>query len=228
MKDRWIVTIVRICLCVVVLAAACTATAQAQIQTLRCPAPDGPVVSVNLKKPEPRLVTRQDMATLRGMAGIGEQQDALGLYTAELRTALNVRYKIQRRGDLACLWVSEAEITLEFEERTIHIARELALGSCRYNVTLEHERGHARVDDAMVAKYLPQIRRAVADTAGRAGVIGPIGIDGLDEAQRQIGSQIERVFRQKVDQFEAQRRNAQAARDTPEAYHEAAEHCRGR
>jgi hypothetical protein len=226
MKDRRIVTIVPIALCVVALAAACATTAQAQ--TLRCPAPNEPVVSVDLKKPAPRLVTRQDMAALRGMAGVGEQQDALGLYTAELRTALNVRYKVQRSGDLACLWVSDAEIALEFEERTIYIARELASGSCRYNVTLEHEREHARVDDAMIAKHVPQLRRAVADAVGRAGVVGPIDAAALDEAQQRMGSQIERVFRQKVDQFEARRRAAQAAHDTPEAYREAAEHCRGR
>lgn len=226
MKDRRIPANVLIALCVVALAVGCAATAQAQ--TLRCPAPIEPVVSVNLEKPEPRLVTRQDMAALRGMAGIGEQQDALGLYTAELRTALNVRYKVQQRGNSACLWVSDAEIVLEFEERTIYIARELSPGSCRYNVTLAHERGHARVDDAMIARHVPQLRRAVADAVWRAGVIGPIDADALHEAQQRMGVQIERVFRQKVDQFEAQRRAAQTARDTPEAYREAAEYCRGR
>lgn len=226
MKDRRVPTNVPVAFCVVALAVGCTATAQAQ--TLRCPAPIEPVVSINLKKPQPRLVTRQDMAALRGMAGIGEQQDALGLYTADLRTALNVRYTVQRRGNLACLWVSDAEIVLDFEERTIYIARELPPGSCRYNVTLEHERGHARVDDAMVARHVPQLQRAVADAVGRVGVAGPMDADALDEAQQHMGAQIERVFRQKVDQFEAQRRAAQAARDTPEAYYEAAEHCRGR
>ncbi|GEM_PF-2082160 len=191
-----------------------------------CPAAPDPDVRLDVAASAPAVVRNRTMAELREVAGAVEHKIALGLYAARLRARLDVQFRYRMRAGTACLWVQGARIVVELDERTIYLARELAGDECRTRVALAHEREHARIDDRIIDRHLPQVRRAVAQAIERIGVVGPIDADEIEAEQARIGAELNRAFRQQMANLEKQRERAQAAIDTPESYRKAAGQCR--
>lgn len=198
----------------------------ARAQGRDCPAAPDADIRLDVEASAPAIDRDRTMAALREISGAVEHKNALGLYAAKMRARLEVQFRYQRRGGTACLWVQGATIAVELGERTIYLARELARDDCRARVTLAHEREHARIDDRILDRHLPQVRRAVAQAIARIGVVGPIDAREIEAEQARIGAELERAFRQQMANLEKQRERDQAAIDTPESYRKIAGQCR--
>jgi hypothetical protein len=194
----------------------------------RCARTAEPTVRLDFHQPKPEIGILP-LAELRRMArgGLGEHEQALGLYTNELRPRLQLRFTSMTEGDHACLALREAVIEVSSAERRILLARELQRGTCRYDVTLAHERRHARIDETVLARELPKLRQAIEREARDIGAVGPVRERDLDSYREDFGERLQRVFRRELDRISEVRRREQAQIDTPEAYRREAEQCPG-
>jgi hypothetical protein len=208
-------------------ALAALSTGSAAAQTRCAPAPE-PSIRLELKQPKPALGTAS-MAELRQMSrdGLGEHEQALGLYKGELRAGLRLQFSNTTHGGQACLVLREASIEVELADRRILLARELKRGTCRYDVTLAHEQLHARIDDTMLARELPKMKVAIARAAQENGAVGPIRAVDVDSYREDYGERLQRVFRREVERIGGVRRHEQSQIDTPESYKREAERCPG-
>lgn len=192
----------------------------AQAQQL-CPRLSNPSVTIELHAPAASF-DRRRLAGMKVMSrsGLGEHQEALGLYKAELRTGMRFEYALRGYGPLVCIAIRSAAVRVEFTDRKIYLARELQPQSCRYAVTLAHEHEHARIDDAVFERELPKLVQAIRE-------IGTIAVPAAEvEANRaDIKDRLERVFQRELGRIGQIRRDEQSRIDTPESYRREAERC---
>ena len=183
---------------------------------------------VELKQPKPAMGAAS-MAELRQMSreGLGDHEQALGIYQSELRAGLQLQFSTSVHGGQACLALREAAIEVELADRRILLARELKRGTCRYDVTLAHEQLHARIDETLLARELPKMKAAIARAVQENGAVGPIRAADVDSYRDDYGERMQRVFRREVDRIGATRRREQSAIDTAESYKREAERCPG-
>ncbi|HEX2115361.1 MAG TPA: hypothetical protein VHM01_13220 [Alphaproteobacteria bacterium] len=194
----------------------------------RCSGTAEPVVRLDFTPSRPAVDTLP-MAELRRLSrdGLGEHQHTLGLYKAELRSSMRLEYAISNDGRNACIGIREVRIALQLADRRIYLARELQRGSCRHDVTLAHEQLHARIDDTIFSRELPNLKQALARAALDIGVVGPIPAGNVPSYRDDIGERVERIFRQELDRISETRRREQGSIDTPEAYRREAARCPG-
>jgi hypothetical protein len=194
----------------------------------RCARMAEPSVRLEVEQAEPALDTVPGAELQRLVRETpGEHAQALGLYRGELRTGLRLEYSVVTQGAGACVGLHRAVIEIAFVDRTIVLARELRQGTCRYDVALEHERQHARIDDRVLARELPKIKDAIAREAADNGVIGPVRASDIDSYRDDFSERLNRVFQREIDRIGQARRHEQAQIDTPEAYRREAERCPG-
>jgi hypothetical protein len=208
--------------------AAMTAAASPASAQRRCSGTAAPVVRLDFTPSRPAVDTLP-MAELRRLSrdGLGEHQHTLGLYKAELRSSMRLEYAISNDGRNACVAVREVRIEIQLADRHIYLARELQRGSCRHDATLAHEQLHARIDDTVFARELPDLKRALARAAADIGVAGPIPVGNVPSYRDDIGERLERIFRQELDRIGETRRREQGSIDTPESYRREAARCPG-
>jgi hypothetical protein len=208
-----------------VLIASAAAPAAAQRS---CPTPGEPTVRLEFRQPKPALDTMR-MLELRRMSreGLGEHDQALGLYKNELRTALRVDYAVTTRGDMSCVALREVTVEAEYSDRRIYLARELQPGTCQYDVTLAHEHQHARIDDTVFGRELPKLKQALARAAEEVGVTGPIRPRDVESYRGDINERLERIFQRELNRIGQIRRREQSQIDTPESYRRESERCPG-
>ena len=80
---------------------------------------------------------------------------------ASARYQTGIRYSKRQHGGY-CVWLSEANVTVGFDNLTVYIDRKYAKGSCEYDAILDHEMTHVKINRGTVKAYLPRIRKAVA------------------------------------------------------------------
>jgi hypothetical protein len=167
------------------------------------------------------------MAELRRMSreGLGEHEHTLGLYKAELRSAMRLEYAVADDGKKACVGIRAVKLDIQLADRRIYLARELERGGCRHGVTLAHEQQHARIDDTVFARELPKLKQALARAAADIGLAGPLPSGSVAAHRDDMGERIERVFRHEVERINETRRREQGALDTPESYRREAARC---
>jgi hypothetical protein len=209
----------------ILIVAVVTAARPASAQP-RCPALPEPAVRLAFAPSTP-AVDSIAMAELRRMSreGVSEHKHTLGLYKAELRSAMRLEYAIADDGRTACVGLRAINLDIQLADRRIYVARELDRGGCRHGVTLAHEQQHARIDDTVFARELPKLKQALARAATDIGVAGPVPSRGIAAHRDDIGERIERAFRHEVDRINETRRREQSALDTPESYRREAARC---
>jgi hypothetical protein len=157
-------------------------------------------------------------------SGLGEHQEALGLYKVELRTGMRFEYALRGYGPLVCIGIRSAAVRVEFTERKIFLARELRPESCRYAVTLAHEHEHARIDDAVFERELPKLQDAMARAIREIGFMAAPAAE-VEANRADIKDRLQRVFQRELDRIGQIRRDKQSKIDTPESYRREAERC---
>ena len=196
----------------------------AQAQQL-CPGLPNPSVAIELHAPAPSFDTRR-LADMKVMSrsGLGEHQEALGLYKAELRTGLRFEYAQRAYGPFVCLGVRSAVVRVEFTDRKIYLARELQPESCRYAVTLAHEHEHARIDDVVFERELPKLKDAMVRAIREIGAI-PVPTAEVEANRADIKDRLWRALERELGRIAEIRRDEQSRIDTPESYRREAERC---
>ncbi len=144
----------------------------------------------------------------------------VGPISARYRTA--IRYRKHQHGGY-CVWLSSAEVSVGFEALTVYLDRAYQEGSCEYAAILAHEMTHVRLNREIVKKYLPQLRRVIANALQAEPSIRVLGVkrQARDAYLLYLKRRLERTLRV----MEAQRRRKNARIDTPESYRAIREKC---
>ena len=148
----------------------------------------------------------------------------MGLYHAGLGQHAEVQYRIAHGPDRICVAVTHVQVIVEVA-RTISIARELDPRSCRYRVTLEHERQHEAVDERFLRERLPGEVQALRDEFAALGNREPVAAAEQDRILRGIGEQVKPIVDRMFERFFAERAAAQASLDTRQEYDRVAALC---
>ncbi|MEZ0225167.1 MAG: hypothetical protein ACAH83_11480 [Alphaproteobacteria bacterium] len=116
-----------------------------------------------------------------------------------------------------CLSVQEIKIKVNYTP-TIYLASELQEGTCRYEVTLQHEARHVNIDIITYNEFLPVLRQVVQDTANGIGVIGPLKPENLIRERDRIVDKLRPPLEAKVMEIGKIFNNRQQTIDTRQAY----------
>jgi len=189
------------------------------VPALACGPSVPPRITVALDIPEPTFSHRQ---TSEGIPG---RSDFLRRRTQELNSRLNGLTKAnlvtghqmhvrERHPGGGCFGVTGLEVWIRIKDFSVYVASELAVGSCRYDVTLRHEMKHVAVF-RQGAQRLQQRWQAELD---KAGLARPIPAASAEQAHRRLSSAVQTLMND-IRQQEWQRMTREnALLDTPSAY----------
>ena len=144
----------------------------------------------------------------------------VGPISARYRTA--IRYRKHQHGGY-CVWLSGAQVSVGFEALTVYLDRAYQEGSCEYAAILAHEMTHVRLNREIVKKYLPQLRRVIANALRAKPSIRVLGVKR--QARDAYLLYLKRRLARTLRAMEAQRRRQNAGIDTPESYRAIREKC---
>lgn len=199
----------------------------AMAQKQRCPSVPDPEFRLDVKRPAPAIVRQRSSAELRNMSAFEGHDATLGLYASQLKTSMRLNYQMREQSGTTCLSIADAEITIAYAERTIYVARELQPGTCSYDVTLDHERRHARTDDEVLDSEIPRLKRALIDAVRKIDVVGPIPSKSVAAERDALGRTLQQTLEKATARMEEVRRTAQGKLDTPDAYRRDNARCPG-
>lgn len=178
----------------------------------------------------PKILLRLDMkpAALSRARSIADlQRDSknprrdwhtMGLYHADVVHHSELEYRIGQAGDWICVAVLQVRVIVEMTTRVVYVARDLDRASCRYRVTLEHERQHEEIDEVFLRERLPREVHALRDQFAALATPTPVRVAEQDRTLQQINVRLKAVVDRMLERFFAERATAQAAIDTPEEY----------
>ncbi len=176
------------------------AAAPAPQPAAACPPRGTPVVQVEVRDRQPRVLPPMPARTLRSQAGgavDGDFPHHLGLtvFSGESRSEITVRTQANEAG--ACALPAEVRLSLVTTEHSIRLAREVPAGSCLAREVLAHERRHAEVNRRTLREAAGDLRataRAWAARAeSRAADAGAAALVLQDELTRAIEPVLERL-----------------------------------
>ncbi|MDE1152930.1 MAG: hypothetical protein PW788_10375 [Micavibrio sp.] len=127
---------------------------------------------------------------------------------------------------LACISPSQISIAVNYAPR-IYIASEVARGTCRYTVNMQHEVRHVNTDIITFNEFLPQIGTAVQDAVNKIRPMGPTDAGGLTIAQNRITDIVQEALVRKTEEIEKIRLSRQQMIDTRAEYLRASALCQG-
>ncbi len=149
-----------------------------------------------------------------------------GLMAGELtlQSVINTNTLVDRRGQWGCLWLDEVIVEVTIIPK-IYIARQYRPGSCEYAAVLEHELRHVQVEEAVVRRYSPIIRRHLQDTAARIGTVRVDAAHKMEAAQKRLNQTVQEALDTVAQRLFADRARMQQAVDTPAEYRRVAKQC---
>ena len=191
----------------------------------RC-APVDSLVALELDIKPAELSHERGIAELREAASLSDGQHRTGLYQVEIQRRSQWRVTVSQAADRVCLAVPEVRIRVEIPTRTIYVAHDLDRDSCLYEVTLDHERQHERIDEDFFRGSLPARVEALRGEFAALRTPTPVRVSGREQAIRDLHARAEAIVERMFVQFLADREQAQLAIDTPEEYARTDERCR--
>lgn len=123
-----------------------------------------------------------------------------------------------------CASANTLTVSFGFQQRIVHIARELPPGSCIHGEVLAHEMKHVAVDEAWLREYTPLIRRRLDEAAAR---MAPVRSRSQQQAMGAIRRPLEAAMRSAMQEFGRERDRRQALVDTAEEYARIRQVCNG-
>lgn len=110
------------------------------------------------------------LGELRKMMAVSPQDAVFGVteFTPEVQVEWTARAVTENATGMNCARIS-ATIRLGITPQSVHIAREIPPGSCPYQVVLDHEMGHVRINNTHMEQVAGMLNEAAhAEFAGRA------------------------------------------------------------
>lgn len=123
-----------------------------------------------------------------------------------------------------CASASALTISFGFQQRIVHVAREIPANSCLYGEVLAHEMRHVAVDEALLTEMLPQIRIRLDQVVGE---LAPVRSRSQSQAMAAVRRPLESAMRRIMQEFGRERDRRQAQVDTVEEYERVSRVCNG-
>ena len=119
---------------------------------------------------QPVVGQKLGLGELRKLMSVSPQDAVFGAteFTPEVQVEWTARAVTEKATDMNCARIS-ATIRLGITPQAVHIAREIPAGSCPYQVVLEHEMGHVRINNTHMEQVAGMMNeQARAEFADRA------------------------------------------------------------
>ncbi|MBY6261490.1 hypothetical protein EI613_06040 [Azospirillum sp. 412522] len=159
-----------------------------------------------------------------GPASTGDSH-VLGLTQARYGEQSQVSALFKTMGDgTYCASASALTISFGFQQRIVHVAREIPADSCLYGEVLAHEMRHVAVDEALLNEMMPQIRSRLDQVIGE---LAPVRSRSQSQAMAAIRRPLESAMRRIMQEFGRERDRRQAQVDTVEEYERVSRVCNG-
>jgi hypothetical protein len=149
----------------------------------------------------------------------------LGLTQARYGEQSQVSALFQPMGDGSfCAWPKTLTVSFGFQQRVVHVARELPPASCIFREVLAHEMKHIGVDEALLRDFTPLIRRRLDEAVER---LGPVRARSENQAMQFFRRSLDSAMRETMREFGRERDRRQAQVDTTEEYERVTQSCGG-
>ena len=189
----------------------------------RCePAPPSIALELDMKPAE--VSSGRSMAELRREARKGADAHQTGLYQVEIARRTEVEVSIAQSTDRICVAVARVKVRVETPTRMIYVASEIEPSSCKYRVTLEHERQHERIDEEIIRAEVPARVASLAEPLAGLAAVAPAS--ERDRTVRDVHDRAQAIVRGLFVEVLAERQRKQLAIDTPQEYRRLANRCR--
>ncbi|MDI1228206.1 MAG: hypothetical protein PSY14_11030 [bacterium] len=191
-----------------------------------CP-PQPPLQGVEMvfvNKP-PVIINDQSSAALGGYqisTTFARSQNEIftvgGLHLSELAPQYVVSFEISDGGGgLVCIAPVALRVSIEYAPRVM-IASEHAPGSCRYRTILDHEMRHVNTDIIAFNEFLPQVRRALEESARKLAQMGPMQASSIEKAKGMLVDAVREKLVHEIEEFHKIRFVRQQIIDTRQQY----------
>ncbi|WP_416899038.1 MAG: hypothetical protein ACMVY4_04735 [Minwuia sp.] len=202
-----------------VLAAAVLTLLPAGTAEAACSEADAPEIRIRLELPEPELIhdyasddiPEGTVETARRVRELNSRLHGLTVFQMETGHEVAVR---QLRPGRDCFRLERLNVWIRVNKLRVYIARELARGSCLYDVTLRHESRHVDIYSTGVKSMRDEMAKALTGTPLTAPLRARSVQAALTRYSTAIGTVLSDI-RQKSS-LEMTRDNARL--DTPFAY----------
>ncbi|WP_085557176.1 hypothetical protein [Azospirillum agricola] len=149
----------------------------------------------------------------------------LGLTQARYGEQSQVSALFQRLPDGSyCASANVLTVSFGFQQRVVHVARELPPGSCIHGEVLAHEMRHVAVDEALLREFAPVIRQRLDEAVAR---LAPVRSRSQQQAMASVRRPLEAAMRTAMQEFGRERDRRQAQVDTVEEYARIRQVCNG-
>ena len=198
-----------------------------------CAAPPLPQVALSIVKQPERIDGTRSVDQLTTMTensykvpGFeGAKTHGVAHYPFKISSRTRYEGSKNTRTKGACVWLKHVTIDIRIDP-IIFIQRDAKPGSCRYNAILEHELKHMKVDDSVIAKHAPMIKRAIEAALRRPVSIGEIPEAQIPNAQQRLSAPVQRALQSAMEDLRVERERLQKHVDTAEEYRRVGAACR--
>lgn len=164
------------------------------------------------------------VAKKSGYAKSTRHANLLGLTYSFITPRLGAatKYKPAKSGKY-CLRLDRVSLKFGAQKTSIYIDRKYKKGTCAYEVILAHEREHVRINERIIADYVPKIKRELTE---RAASIRPFYTKSPKTAGKSIANRLLLELDPLLDEFNVARMDANDVIDTQESYAATQAKCR--
>ncbi len=184
--------------------------------------------TVHLDVLEPRLVYRHDL-DLRGLASFSDTFETapaegaiLGLTRRNDQVSLRVRAdSVSLPDGRICIWAEDIQAMVGDPEMDVYVAANYQVGTCEYNVVLQHENQHVAINRSVLQAYAPRIGAGLREAVHR---LFPMITTHREDLQRLPDILIDAI-RPVWGSMQRELRERNGTIDTPESYRRTATLC---
>ncbi len=198
-----------------------------------CPPWAPPKITVNKQIAAPRVNDTLSLKEIRAIAldgkkelSSGPHETPVGLTAASLR--LSSQFKILARTNpqqkKTCARLTGLDLTLAIIDTTVYMPREIAKGSCPYQIVWDHEQKHVLTDRVMIEQIAPTLYRKLSAIANQVST--ETG-HSAQEVEAKMHAKLDSHVHKLGQDIAALRREEQSRIDTPEEYKRLSTACKG-
>lgn len=145
----------------------------------------------------------------------------LGLTYGGYQAKWSIEAHSMRQGQIYCHYLKKADVRLMMPSLVVYVASEYRQGSCQYQVVLDHENEHVRVNQYVLRKYAPIIRNALERETQRLLPLASVNPNPAQAIEEALNPTINRL----LQEMYAERDRGNAGIDSNYQYQKASQQC---
>lgn len=202
---------------------------------LACPAAPAPAVTLDFQNTPAQYTSAMTSAQLgqfkidtKFSHGPREVFKTGGLTQSNVKTTYKLKTSALNDPNTSqsCAWIESISLQVAYEP-TVYIASEYQAGSCRYNVTAQHELRHVNTDVITLNEYTRDLQASVQALAAQMHVRGPFATTNIDRVRDELNQTVANVVQAQSDTMERRRFQRQQLIDTRQEYLRLSGQCPG-